>query len=81
MLSHRLDNCVIKVLDENRNILKSFEYGINKKVKTFYIDSYNVFNINKLVKIPNTTYNGFLMNGVNSYIAKNLINPFLVYQC
>jgi hypothetical protein len=26
-------------------------------------------NINKLVKIPNSTYNGFLMNGVNSYIT------------
>ena len=67
----RLDNCVIKVLDENRNILKSFEYGINKKIKTFYIDSYTVFNINQLVKFNNTSINGFVMNGVNSYIQFN----------
>ena len=33
----RLNNCVIKVLDKNRNIIKTFYYGTNRAVKTFYL--------------------------------------------
>ena len=28
----------------------------------------NIFNINKVITIPNTKHTGFLMNGINSYI-------------